>query len=439
MYREPRSSGLTSNKLENSVNLLEGFSKLTREERYDRLIRAGFLSPEDVSYLTQEDPVDPELADHFIENAIGYFHLPMGVAINFKINGIERLIPMCVEETSIVAAASKTARWIRENGEITTRTLGREIIGQIQLAHVKNPFEAVQAVLDQKENLLNIANSVAAGMVKRGGGVKDIQARVIERPDEGHMVVFHILMDPCDAMGANIINQVCEALKGPIQELSKEPVTMCILSNLVDTKLTEATVRIRNIDPVVGKGIEEASLFAQLDPYRAATNNKGVMNGIDPILIATGNDWRAVEAGMHAYASISGQYKSLTVWKMIGNDLVGTLRAPVVVGTVGGVTNLHPTAKMAVRLLKVKNANELSQVVAAVGLVQNLGAVKALSTVGIVQGHMKLHAANLAIAVGAQGDEILQVQEELQKLLDQQRKVSHEDAVSILSQIREKN
>lgn len=434
MYREPQST-----KSKFVQNPLDGFSKLTREERYERLLQAGLLSNEDVAYLKQEDPVDPELADHFIENAIGYFHLPMGVAINFTINGLERLIPMCVEETSIIAAASKTARWIRSAGETTARTLGREIIGQIQLAHVKSPFEAVQTVLDQKENLLKLANSVASGMVKRGGGVKDIQARILERPDEGHMVVFHILMDPCDAMGANVINQVCEALKSPIQELCKEPVTMCILSNLVDTKLTEATVCIRNIDPFVGKGIEEASLFAQLDPYRAATNNKGVMNGIDPILIATGNDWRAVEAGVHAYAASSGQYKSITEWKMVGADLIGTLRAPVVVGTVGGVTNLHPTAKMALRLLKVKNADELSQVAAAVGLVQNLGALKALSTVGIVQGHMKLHATNLAIAVGAQGDEVLQVQEELQKLLDQQRKVSQEDAVTILNQLRKKN
>ncbi len=400
----------------------------------------GLLTLEDIAHLTQDEPLDPELADHFIENAIGYFQVPLGVAVHFKINGIERLIPMAVEETSIIAAASKTAKWINEQGMLTTRTIGKEIIGQIQLARVENPQQVLSAVLAEKELLIQRANEIANGMVKRGGGVKDILGRTIQRPDDSnHMVIFHLLMDPCDAMGANIINQVCESLKGPIQELTGERVTMCILSNLVDTKISEAQVRIFNMDPVIGKGIEEASLFARLDPYRAATNNKGVMNGIDPILVATGNDWRAVESGVHAYAARSGQYRSITQWKMEGKDLVGTLRAPIVVGTVGGVTQLHPTANMALRILKVKSAEELGQICAAVGLVQNLGALKALSTVGVVQGHMKLHSANLAIAVGATGEEVAHVQEELQKMLDQQRKVSQEDALQILRQLREKN
>lgn len=435
MHGDTKPSSITPSRLET----LEGFSKLSREDRYQKLLALGLLTDEDVVHLTQEEALDPELADHFIENAIGYFQLPLGVAVHFKINGIERLIPMAVEETSIIAAASKTAKWIKEHGILTSKTMGREIIGQIQLARVQNPQAVMSSVMKTKEQLIDQANQIAKSMVARGGGVKDIVGRVIHRPDGDQMVVFHLLMDPCDAMGANIINQVCESLKTPIQELTGERVTMCILSNLVDTKITEATVRIFNVDPVMGNAIAEASLFSQLDPHRAATNNKGVMNGIDPILIATGNDWRAVEAGVHAYAARTGQYRSITEWKLDGKDLVGVLRAPIVVGTVGGVTQLHPTAKMSLRILKVKSAEELGQICASVGLVQNLGALKALSTIGVVQGHMKLHAANLAIAAGAKGDEVIFVQEELQKLLDQQRKVSQEDAHVILKHLREKN
>ena len=278
-------------------------------------------------------------------------------------------------------------------------------------------------------------------MVRRGGGVTDITARIIPRNlersnDNDSMVVFHVLMDPCDAMGANVINQVCEALKPRIEELTQDTVSMCILSNLVDTKLTEAKVIIRDIDPEVGRGIEEASLFAQLDPYRAATNNKGVMNGVDAVLVATGNDWRAVEAGVHAYAAQSGRYKSITKWEMVGKDLIGTFVAPIVVGTVGGVTQLHPAAKLALKILKIKDAEELSQIAACVGLVQNLGALKALSSVGIVQGHMRLHAGNLALQAGANSKELPQVQIILQKLLDSQKKITVQDAKDVLEKLR---
>ncbi len=418
--------------------LFTGFSKLTREMRYQKLLEADLINPKEYEFLKNEMPMDSSLADHFIENALGYYKLPVGIAVNFCINGQDKVIPMAVEETSIIAAASKTAKWVKNNGEILTRTIGKEIIGQIQIAKAKRPDLSIEKIMNHKNHLIEKANQIAEGMVKRGGGVCDIGARKIDRPDGQTMVVFHVLMNPCDAMGANVINQVCESLRTIIEELTEETVTMCILSNLVDTKITEAKVVLKNIDREVAEGIVEASLFSELDPYRAATNNKGVMNGIDAVLIATGNDWRAVEAGVHAYAVREGQYRSITKWEIKDRDLVGTLRAPIVVGTVGGVTQLHPMAKLALKLMRIQSAEELSQIAAAVGLVQNLGALKALSGVGIVQGHMRLHAGNLALQAGAHGDEIAAVQNILQKLLDSQKKISVGDAQDILQKIREK-
>ncbi|MEM7645683.1 MAG: hydroxymethylglutaryl-CoA reductase, degradative, partial [Pseudomonadota bacterium] len=363
----------------------KGFSKLDRDQRFQRLLEMGALQKADIDYLQGGGVHDLSLADNFIENSIGYFQLPLGVATNFKIDGRDRIIPMAVEETSIIAAASKTARWIRQQGKITTYCKGENIIGQIQIAKVKN-FPLVRSILEQKKSLWieEVNREVAASMVKRGGGVTDIQLRLVPREDGFSMAVFHVLFNPCDAMGANVINQVCEYLKNPIQELSSETVTMCILSNLVDTKLTVAQVELENIEAEMGEKIEEASIFAENDPYRAATNNKGVLNGIDPILIATGNDWRAVEAGMHAYASRDGQYRSITRWRYQNGKLLGVLEAPLIVGTVGGVTSLHPTARLCLNMLEVENASDLSRVCASVGLVQNLGALKALTTVGII-------------------------------------------------------
>lgn len=415
----------------------KGFSKLSKEERYLRLHQLGLLTKEDIEFLQLGGLQSTSLAEHFIENVIGYFQLPLGVAMNFKIDGRDVIIPMAVEETSIIAAASKTAKWVREEGQITTRTLGNLIIGQIQIASSQNPEETVAILTANKQMLIEKANVVAAGLVRRGGGVRDITFRILPREDgKGSMVVLHVLCDPCDAMGANIINQVCEALKKPVEDMTGESVLLCILSNLVDTRLTEAKVEIYNIDPEIGRGIEEASKFAELDPYRAATNNKGVLNGIDPIVIATGNDWRAVEAGIHAYAARSGRYSSITKWRVEGSTLVGSLIAPIIVGTVGGVTKLHPTAQLCLRMLQVNTADEVSRIMAAVGLVQNLGALKALSTVGVVQGHMKLHAANLALMAGAQTDEIESIQRELEQILRDTRRVSLSNAIEALDRLR---
>lgn len=417
-------------------DLFKGFSKLSLPERLKALQEVGALTPEEAAYLEKGGLRDTALGEKFIENVVGWFQLPMGVATNFRVDGHDRLIPMAVEETSIVAAASKTARWVRENGEITTEILGTDIIGQIQLAHVSNFDKLRDEVLAQKTYLIESANrEVAFGLVRRGGGVTDLRVRPVPRGDGGVMAVIHVHVNPCDAMGANIVNQVCEFLKGPIEHLTGEKVTMCILSNLVDTKLTRATVRMK-IDEELGMKIQEASLFAQKDPYRAATNNKGVLNGIDPILIATGNDWRAVEAGVHAFAARTGQYTSVTRWTYDKGLLTGVFEAPLVVGTVGGVTTLHPTAKLAMNMLEVRSANELSRLCAAVGLVQNLGALRALTTVGIIEGHMKLHIKNLALGAGAEEKEIPNVAKKLEEILAIRKRISLTNAIEVLQELR---
>lgn len=416
---------------------LQGFAKLPREERFKRLVAVGALTEAEAQALRSGGLKDMGLAEKFIENVIGYFQIPLGVATNFRIDGRDVVIPLAVEETSIVAAASKTAKWVRESGEIQTETLGQLIIGQIQVARVRD-FESFEAkILAAKADLINSANlNVAHGLVSRGGGIEDIQVRSVDRGDGSVMAVVHVLADPCDAMGANIINQVCEFLKTPIENLTGDSVTMCILSNLVDTKLTRAKVTIHDIDPELANRIVEASLFSHVDPYRAATNNKGVMNGIDPILIATGNDWRAVEAGVHAYASRSGQYRSITSWTFADGILTGVLEAPIVVGTVGGVTKLHPTAQMSLNMLGVRSASELSRICAAVGLVQNLGALKALTTVGIIEGHMKLHIRNLTLGAGASEREVPLVQKRLEEILMLTKRISLQNAVEVLREIR---
>jgi hydroxymethylglutaryl-CoA reductase len=423
--------------MENKRHLTEGFHRLSRKERLERVQELCHLSEEEVSALSGESPLSFDVAEHLIENVVGYFSIPLGVATNFTIDGKDLLIPMAVEETSIIAAASATAKWVRREGSIQTYVKGNLIIGQVQLPSVKNVTYAKKILHENRELLMGLANACVPGLVARGGGVRDIAVRELDRPGgDGTMLVLHVLCDPCDAMGANLINQVCEALKPRVEELTQERVGLCILSNLVDTKLVVAEVVIRNIDPELALGIEEAALFAQADPYRAATHNKGVLNGIDPILIATGNDWRAVEAGIHAYAARSGKYQPVTEWVRRGPDLVGRIEVPMAVGIAGGVTRIHPTAKVALKMLKVNQAEDLARVCAAVGLVQNLGALKALATVGIVKGHMQLHAANLAIAAGAEIHEVAQVRDRLAQVLKVEKNINLSRAREILQSLR---
>lgn len=417
--------------------LFQGFSKLDRTDRMARLQEMGALTAEDLKFLNAGGLQKTELAENLIENVIGYFQMPLGVAANLRIDNIDRVIPMAVEETSIIAALSKTAKWIRDEGEITTETLGNNIIGQIQCAKIGD-FTAFKETIERNKNfLIESANeNVAQGLLKRGGGVNDIEIRQITRPDGGDMAIVHVLADPCDAMGANIMNQICEFLKVPIEHLTGEQVTMCILSNLNAHKLTRATIKIRNIDPELGEKLQEASIFAENDPYRAATHNKGVLNGIDPILLATGNDWRAVEAGIHAYAASDGQYRAITRWRFDGNTLHGEFKAPIVVGTVGGVTKLHPTAQLCLKMLDVKHADELARIAAAVGLVQNLGAIRALTTVGIIEGHMRLHIANLTLSAGATELERPILQGRLEEILRISKRITLSNAMDALKEMR---
>ncbi len=419
---------------------MSGFHRQSFENRLLALRKISGLSDDDIAVLRGDRPLPISLAENFIENVIGYFPLPLGVATHFNIDGRDVLIPMAVEETSIIAAASATAKWIRKSGRIATYAKGRLIIGQIQIPVSKDPV-GTRAVLQKNRDLLiRIANECVPGLVRRGGGIQDLAFREITRTDDGidpgKMLVIHVLCDPCDAMGANLINQVCEALKPKIEELTGERVGLCILSNLVDGRLAGAEVVVRDVDPAVGRGIEEAVVFARRDPYRAATHNKGTLNGIDPILIATGNDWRAVEAGIHTFASLSGRIRPLTDWRMEGRDLVGRIEVPMALGTAGGMTRSHPFALIALKILGAERAEDLARICAAVGLVQNLGALRALSTVGIVKGHMQLHAANLAIAAGAEVHEIPQVRLRLTQMLKENKCISLSLAREVLESIR---
>lgn len=419
------------------VSLCEGFSKLSDIEREDLLVDKHILSREDFAILKKETSLHPQLAHSLIENVIGCFPIPLGIAVNFLIDGRDYFIPMAIEETSVIASCSKIAKWIRIDGELTTTNLNRLGLGQIQIAKVKNFEYLCEQINANKSSLMQEANdAIMPAMLCRGGGIKDITTRALLRHDGKKMAVIHVLIDTCDAMGANIINQVCEYLKSPIEQLTGEKINMCILSNLVDQEITQAKIVIKNIDKELGEKIEEASLFAQIDPYRAATNNKGIMNGIDAVLLGTGNDWRAVEAGGHAYAARTGQYSSLTQWSMLENDLHGLLEMPIAVGTVGGVTRLHPVAQICLKILKITSSAELARVVAAVGLVQNLAALRALVSDGIVKGHMHLHVANLAMAAGAAPEELQALKKLLEKHLLQEKRISQHDAVEMLHQMR---
>lgn len=415
-----------------------GFSKLSREERFQRLIDMNALSRSSVDFLLSGAIKHPELADKCIENSIGYFQLPLGVATYFKVDNKDYVIPLAVEETSIIAALSKTAKWIREHGSISTDLSDQGIIGQIQFAVLKD-VPRFQSLFEQHaKSWIDKANrEVVPSMVERGGGVLDMTLRLLTRPDGQTMGVIHLTLDSCDAMGANAINQVLEYLKNPIETCTQEKVSMCILSNLNDQKLTTATVRITDIDDSLGEKIQEASIFAEIDPYRAATHNKGIMNGIDALAIATGNDWRAIEAGVHAYAVQEGQYRALSRWRYKDHVLTGTLTAPLVVGTVGGVTALHPTAQLCLAMLNITSANELSRLMAAVGLVQNLGAIRALCTEGIIKGHMKLHIDNIIMVSGATESEQPLLKAYLMSHLERAKRVSLSHARQFLNQLRE--
>jgi hydroxymethylglutaryl-CoA reductase len=394
---------------------LPGFYNLSLEERRSELISRGFLNEEDLAALTGEAGINAQQADHMIENVIGLHSLPLGIASNFVINGREVLIPMAIEEPSVVAGASFMAKLARAGGGFTAHTGPPEMIGQLQILEVSDPQSARRSLLKEKEALLAETAQVDPVLQKLGGGPRDIEVRLIEDSPLGPFLVLHLIYDVRDAMGANAVNTAAERLAPLVESITGGRVHLRILSNLADRRLASASCTIPLSELAFGEytgaevrqGVIAAWAFAAADPYRAATHNKGIMNGVDAVVIATGNDWRAVEAGAHAYAARDGSYTSLSTWGVDDQgNLVGSLEMPMAVGIVGGATKVHPAARAALKLMAVESASDLAEIIVSVGLAQNLAALRALATEGIQRGHMSLHARQVAIAAGAQGQMI---------------------------------
>jgi hydroxymethylglutaryl-CoA reductase len=386
---------------------IQGFYKLPLEERLKIVAKFAELTEDEIALLKKVGNLELPIAERMIENVVGTMAYPFAIAVNFLINGKDKLIPMVIEEPSVVAAASNAAKWARAKGGILTSSTGPIMIGQIQLTNVRDPWNVKLKILEHKSELIRIANEQDPTLVSLGGGAKDIEVRVIDTP-KGPMVITHIIVDVRDAMGANAVNTMAEAIAPYIEDISGGRVLLRIISNLADRRLVRArTIIDKNEiggEDVVDR-IVDAWAFASADPYRAATHNKGIMNGIIAVALATAQDHRAIEAGAHAYASRSGKYSPLTVWeKNSEGDLVGSLEMPMAVGLVGGAVKTHPIARIALKILGVKTADELGEIMGAVGLIQNLAALKALATEGIQRGHMKLHARNIAIMAGATPD-----------------------------------
>lgn len=414
---------------------IPGFYKLTVEERLMKVAEFAGLTEEELELLRRYAALDRDTANRMIENVIGTFQLPLGIAVNFLINGRDYMVPMVIEEPSVVAAASNAARMTREGGGVHAQSTESLMIGQIQLVGIKDPHAARLEVLRNRDEILEIANEKDPVLVRLGGGAKDLEARVIETR-LGPMLIVHLIVDVRDAMGANAVNTMAEAVAPRLASITGGRFRLRIISNLADKRLVRAWTRVPP-EAVGGRdvaeGIVEAWAFADADPYRAATHNKGIMNGVDAVVIATGNDWRAVEAGAHAYACRFGAYKPLSTWELDEKgNLVGSLEMPLAVGIVGGATRTNPLARICLKILGVKTARELAEVIGAVGLVQNLAALRALAAEGIQAGHMSLHAKNIAVMAGAVGDEIDEVAERMVR----ERCIRVDRAREILEEIR---
>ncbi|MBO9331013.1 hydroxymethylglutaryl-CoA reductase, degradative [Achromobacter xylosoxidans] len=420
---------------------LPNFRSLTPADRLAAVADAVDLSAEERRLLAAPGALGLDRADGMIENVIAAFELPLGVAANFQVNGRDVLVPMAVEEPSVVAAASYMAKLARACGGFETSSTRPLMRAQVQVLGLGDPQGARLALLRERERIVALANGRDRTLVELGGGCQDIEVHVFPDTPRGPMLVLHLIVDVRDAMGANAVNTMAEAVAPLIEEISGGSVRLRILSNLADLRLARARVRLtpQALDTAersgadIIEGVLDAYTFAAVDPYRAATHNKGIMNGIDPVIVATGNDWRAVEAGAHAYASRDGRYTSLTHWeKDAAGALVGSIEMPMPVGLVGGATKTHPLARLALKIMGVKSAQELGEIAVAVGLAQNLGALRALATEGIQRGHMALHARNIALAAGATGAEIDTVAKRMAALRD----VTSDRARALLEELR---
>lgn len=390
----------------------EKFYRLSIPERLDRLADQTGLSAEELAALNGAAGLAPEGADHMVENAIGVFGLPLGIAQNFVINGREVPVPMVIEEPSVIAGASFMARLAKAGGGFSAHATAPEMIGQMQILDTGDLPTARIRLLEQKERLLAAAAETDPILAQLGGGPRDLDVRIIDAPVTGPFLALHLVYDVRDAMGANAVNTAMEKLAPLVAEITGGRVLLRILTNLAERRLARvrctiplAELGFDDFSPeAVRDGIIAAWAFAAADPYRAATHNKGIMNGVDAVVIATGNDWRAIEAGAHAYAARSGRYTSLSTWSQDAEgNLIGTLEMPMAVGIVGGATRVHPAARAALKLMKVTSAAGLAEIIVSVGLAQNLAAIRALATEGIQRGHMSLHARQVAIAAGAVG------------------------------------
>ena len=416
---------------------LKGFYKLNPSERLNLVKEFANLTDDEARALGSTGALPMEQANRMIENVVGVMPVTLGIAVNFLINGKDYLIPMAIEEPSVVAAASNAAKIARTRGGFTTSSTGPVMIGQIQLVGVKDPHGSRMVVLAAKGDLLKKANDQDPVLVSNGGGARDLEVKVLDT-QVGPMVITELLVDCRDAMGANAVNTMTEAVAPMIESITGGRVYLRIISNLATKRLMRARA-IFDKEALGGEdvvdGVVAAYAFAASDPFRCATHNKGIMNGVTAVVLATGNDTRAVEAGAHAYASISGRYKPLSTWEKNSNcDLVGCVELPVAVGLIGGATAVHPIAKVTKKILGIKTATELGEVIAAVGLAQNLAALRALATEGIQRGHMRLHARNVAAMAGATGDIIDKVADTMVK----EKKVRIDRAKEILEELGKK-
>ncbi len=414
---------------------ISGFYKLPVAERVKKIKEMVDLTDEEAQAISNTGVLGEDLTDRMIENVVGTMALPLGIAMNFQINGKDYLIPMAIEEPSVVAAASNLAKLTRKQGGFHTSHSGSLMIGQIQLLGISNPYGTRARIQQHKEDIMAKADACDPILVKFGGGARDVVVRVLET-GSGPMVITHLIIDTKDAMGANAVNTMAEAVAPFIEEITGGKVVLRIISNLATYRVARAWA-IFDKDELGGEDVVDGMIaayhFASADPFRCATHNKGIMNGISAVVIATGNDFRAVEAGAHSFATVEGGYKPLTKWeKTREGHLMGTIEVPMAVGLVGGATKVHPTARANVKILGIQSANELGEVMASVGLAQNAGALRALATEGIQKGHMRLHARNMAVQAGAP----LEIVDEVVRRLAELKKFDFGTAEQVVNDIK---
>jgi hydroxymethylglutaryl-CoA reductase len=392
---------------------IPGFYNITVQERRALVSEATGADPQDIERALEAGGLDAETADKFVENVLGTYALPYGVALNVRVNGHDHVVPMVIEEPSVVAAASSAAKMVRESGGFVADMDPPRMVAQVEIRSLKDAEGAARRIREHAPEIMKRADAAVPGLVARGGGACEVEARVLA----DDVIAVHVVIDCRDAMGANLVNTVAEAVADRVAGIAEGRVGLRILSNLCDKRCVRVRCTVRSDilatetmsgDDVID-GIVAASRFAELDPYRAATHNKGIMNGIDAVVMATGNDWRAVEAGAHAFAARNGRYEPLAVWRRRGDDLEGRLELPLALGTVGGTLRVHPAARLSLQLLGVSDAQGLASIAASIGLASNLAAVRALATDGIQRGHMGLHARAVALAAGAVADQVERV------------------------------